>query len=236
MNKEDNRMQAMQPTPQGDSCVSDIVDGVKQWIDLVAKYGRENEQLRHRVEVLQMEIDAKEQKIKALEEQVDSLESTIESSIVERKKTDAATIPQETLASVQNEMLHLFQSSEVSRPDKRRREPDWNYFKKLTTLNNSMSELNNRKAMCYLLLLHKEDIIDEMFHLKKKYSGNVACHLAKRLRSDVSTETKWSIFEKLFGRKNLRTYVNRTMTPRDRHICKHLDDIMNLADSMAQQQ
>lgn len=236
MSKEDNRISLMQLPPQGDSCVLDIVDGAKQWLDLVAKYGQDNERLRHLVETLNIEMKAKELQIKELEGQVAQLESKVlrlqAERAVDNSRATTETIVPGALASVQNEVFRLMQSSETSRPDRRRREPDWDYFKKLTSSSNAMSELNNRKAICYLFMLHKEDIIDELFHLKKKYSGNVACHLAMRLRSDVSTETKWSIFEKLFGRKNLRTYANRTMTPRDRNICKHLDDIMNEADAM----
>ena len=224
-----------QSPAHGDSCMSDIVDGMKHWIDLAAKYGSENEQLRHKIDVLNLELESRDKRIRELESRIAILESRVPISGSDESgslRAPATALTPEAMASLQNELMHALRGDEASRPDRRRREPDWDYFKKLISSNNAMSELNNRKAICCLLLLHKENIIDEAFHLKKKYSGNVACHLAKRLRNGVSTETKWSIYEKLFGRKNLRTYVKRTMTVRDRHICKHLDDIMSLAESM----
>lgn len=102
---------------------------------------------------------------------------------------------------------------------------DWEYFAGMLSTN-AMSELNNRMIMSCLQALYRHNIIDNKFKLKNKYTSNVACHIIKQIRSHIATETKWSIYEKLFNRKNLRTCEKRPISPRERSVCRQIDQII----------
>lgn len=153
--------------------------------------------------------------------------------------TTTANRDSQTLAAIQSEMFATEREKtlvsaalqaanlplEAGTDNKRQRqhgELDWSYFDNLVDSNNMMSDLNNSTAKTLLNFLYQKKIINEKFHLNRRYNDNIACFLAIEFRKRVHTSTQWSIYEKLFHRRNLRTVARRTMKPSDRVFCRKL--------------
>lgn len=179
------------------------------------------------------------------------LESQLEQSRTEKESllkniyplssynTTTANRDSQTFAAIQSEMLATEREKtlvsaalqaanlplEARTDNKRQRqhgELDWSYFDNLVESNNMMSDLNNSTAKTLLNFLYQKKIINEKFHLNRRYNDNIACFLAIEFRKRVHTSTQWSIYEKLFHRRNLRTVARRTMKPSDRVFCRKL--------------
>lgn len=204
--------------------VSGVVDVTKHLLEVVERLESENRSLhienihlKNSLSVAEMQLKQQEELSLSLKEQIDSLSeinSQLKSQINSSSSQYDYSVP-----------LEMEVNTDSSRRNKNNLE--WEYLTNLLACDNTMSELNNSRLFSCLHVLYQKDVIDCKFHLRKKISNNVACHIAMQLRSSFTTETKWSIFERLFDRKNLRTYENRPMSLHDRNMCKSIDQVIS---------
>ncbi len=231
---EVNNIKTESGLPKGNMAV--ISDIAKQLLDNTVENEKTLMELRQENLRLREDLHNATAQKAAVEAQYSALESVVEKLQKENQelRKSQPVMPQPTaiqkgfLMSTANELPAEALVSSENRSPRNCRQLDWVYFDQLVESNNKMSELNNDRAKVILTFLYRRNIINDKFRLQNNLTDNVAAELARIMHEEIPTETKWSIFEKLFRRNNLRTHDSKEMTVHDRKLCRQISEEIKL--------